>query len=78
MRRVMIVGSSGAGKTTFARKLRESSRSPLVELDRFWEFPAKQRPVLQSAVPDPGRQARLWRLTNDGEADGLLAKLGTA
>ncbi len=36
-KRVMIVGSGGAGKSTFARKLSDQTGLPLIHLDRiFW------------------------------------------
>ena len=38
MERVLILGSPGAGKTTFARRLAEHSGLPLVHLDKhFWQ-----------------------------------------
>lgn len=35
MRRVLVIGSPGSGKSTFARKLRELTGLPLVYLDRL-------------------------------------------
>ena len=39
MKRVMIIGSPGAGKSTFARKLRDYSGLPLYYLDQIWHLP---------------------------------------
>lgn len=36
MQRVIIIGSSGAGKSTFARKLRDLTGLPLYYLDMLW------------------------------------------
>lgn len=39
MQKVIIIGSSGAGKSTFARKLRDKSGLPLYYLDLLWHRP---------------------------------------
>lgn len=39
MLKVMIIGSPGAGKSTFARKLRDVTNLPLYYLDRLWHRP---------------------------------------
>ena len=39
MKRVMIVGCPGAGKSTFARKLRDRTGLPLYHLDLLWHRP---------------------------------------
>lgn len=39
MRRVLVLGSSGAGKSTFATRLGERTGLPVVHLDRMWWRP---------------------------------------
>lgn len=36
MKRVLVIGSPGAGKSTFARRLREKTGLPLHYLDQLW------------------------------------------
>jgi len=36
MLKVIVIGSPGAGKSTFARKLRDAMRLPLYYLDMLW------------------------------------------
>lgn len=39
MQKVMVMGSPGAGKSTFARKLSEITQLPLYYLDKLWHKP---------------------------------------
>ena len=39
MKKVMIIGCPGAGKSTFARKLRDLTELPLYHLDQLWHKP---------------------------------------
>ncbi len=39
MQKVIIIGSPGAGKSTFARKLRDCTSLPLYYLDMLWHKP---------------------------------------
>lgn len=39
MNRVIVIGSPGAGKSTFSRKLRDLTGLPLFYLDRIWHKP---------------------------------------
>ncbi len=41
MKKVVILGSPGAGKTTFARKLQAVTKLPLYHLDMIWHKPDK-------------------------------------
>ncbi|MBR6313475.1 MAG: adenylate kinase [Clostridia bacterium] len=41
MQKVIIIGSPGAGKSTFARKLRDKTGLPLYYLDKIWHKPDK-------------------------------------
>lgn len=39
MKKVIVIGSPGAGKSTFARKLRDKTGLPLYYLDMLWHKP---------------------------------------
>ena len=39
MKRVIVIGSPGAGKSTFSRKLRDITGLPLYHLDNIWHKP---------------------------------------
>ncbi len=39
MKRVIVIGCPGAGKSTFARKLAQKTRLPLFYLDMIWHLP---------------------------------------
>ncbi|MBR3033579.1 MAG: adenylate kinase [Clostridiales bacterium] len=39
MRKVIVIGSPGAGKSTFARSLKEKTGLPLHYLDNIWHLP---------------------------------------
>ncbi|MBQ7568468.1 adenylate kinase, partial [bacterium] len=39
MQRVIVIGSPGAGKSTFSRKLRDKTGLPLYCLDCLWHLP---------------------------------------
>lgn len=41
MLKVIVIGSPGAGKSTFSRKLREATGLPLYYLDMLWHKPDK-------------------------------------
>lgn len=41
MKRIFVIGCPGAGKSTFARNLRESLNLPLYYLDMIWHKPDK-------------------------------------
>lgn len=58
MKKIMVIGSPGAGKSTFARKLQEKTNFPLYYLDMLWhkadktnvsreEFDARLSEILQ-------------------------------
>lgn len=41
MKRIIVIGCPGSGKTTFARKLSEATRLPIYHLDAIWHKPDK-------------------------------------
>ena len=54
MKRVLIVGCAGAGKSTFARRLADLSGLPLVHLDQHYWQPG----WMETAVEDWSRKVR--------------------
>lgn len=72
MRRVLIIGISGAGKSTFSRKLAARTGLPLIHLDReFWQPGWKVTPTpewRQKVAELAARQA--WVM--DGNYGGSL------
>lgn len=72
MRRVMVVGSPGSGKSTFAQRLAQTTGLPLVHLDDLYWLPGWVRPeqaawqAQMRAVTAPER----WIL--DGNYAGTL------
>ena len=58
MKKIVVIGCPGAGKSTFARRLKEMTGLPLYYLDQIWhkadrttvskeEFDAKLREIIQ-------------------------------
>ncbi|WP_283124912.1 adenylate kinase [Angelakisella massiliensis] len=41
MKRILVIGNSGSGKSTFARKLHRATGLPLFHLDLLWHLPDK-------------------------------------
>lgn len=72
MRRVLVIGSGGSGKTTFARRLAERTGLPLVHLDRLYWRPG------WDPTPDEEWRTRVAELTSgdawtmDGNYGGTL------
>ncbi len=56
MRKVLMIGCSGAGKSTFARRLHQITGLPLHHLDLIWHRP--DRTNLSRAELDP--EFRAW------------------
>ena len=61
MKKVIVLGCPGAGKSTFARKLRELTGLPLHYLDQIWHKPDR--------TPSAGRNltkswGKFWRGTS--------------
>ncbi len=56
MKRALIIGSPGAGKSCFARRLSEKTGLPLIHLDQIWHCPDK------TSIPRAEFDARLGEL----------------
>lgn len=78
MKRVLVIGSSGAGKSTFARKLRDTTGLPLYYLDMLWHKPDRStvsREVFDARLEELLKQDR-WIL--DGNFQRTLEARLTA
>lgn len=78
MKRVLVIGSSGAGKSTFARKLRDMTELPLYYLDMLWHKPDRStvsREVFDARLEELLKQDR-WIL--DGNFQRTLEARLTA
>lgn len=56
MKKVMIIGNSGSGKSTFARKLQENTHLPLYHIDMMY-WTGKGTPVTRSWFKEKHREA---------------------
>lgn len=50
MKRILVIGCPGAGKSTFARALRDRTGLPLWYLDRIWHRSRPAPPVSRGGV----------------------------
>ena len=61
MKKIIVIGCSGSGKTTFAEKLRDKLGLPLFYLDAIWHKPDRTH------IPRDEFDARLTEIL-DGES----------
>jgi adenylate kinase family enzyme len=57
MRRVLVMGCSGAGKSTFARKLAEQRGLPFVSIDKIYWQPGWREPAPEDFSANMTREA---------------------
>jgi adenylate kinase family enzyme len=73
MRRVLIVGCSGAGRSTFARALSERAGLPLIHLDaQYWQ-PGWREPWSGRVAHQGQGACRGGRLVIDGNYTATMA-----
>ena len=60
MKRAIVIGSPGAGKSTFARKLKDKTRLPLYYLDRIFELIERYRKSRRIIVFHSREEADNW------------------
>lgn len=81
MQRVLVIGSPGAGKSTFARKLAQSLPLPLIHLDAEYHLPGwvERDPAEWSAKLDVLLKGDSWIIDGNygGSMDRRLARADT-
>ena len=60
MKRAIVIGSPGAGKSTFARKLKDKTGLPLYYLDRIFELVERYRKSRRIIVFYSREEADNW------------------
>jgi len=79
MQRVLVIGSPGAGKSTFAEALARSTGLELIHLDRHYWRAGWTEPDASEWAAEVGRLAARERWVMDGNYGGTLAlRLGRA
>lgn len=74
MKKVLIIGSGGAGKSTFARRLHEATNLPLIHLDKlYWKPNWVETPKAEIyAIIDCLMEADEWIM--DGNFNSTMEK----
>lgn len=72
MRRVLVIGSGGAGKSTFAARLAEHTGLPLIHLDRLYWRPGWTEPPPEQWAETVEQLVQGERWIMDGNYGGTL------
>lgn len=67
VKRIMIIGGHGAGKTTLALKLGEITGLPVVHIDRFYHLPRWKKRPQKTAIAEIESHANTERWIMDGD-----------
>jgi adenylate kinase family enzyme len=74
MRRVLVIGSGGAGKSTFAAKLAQRTALPLVHLDRHYWRPGWIEPTKDQWLATVDELVAGGRWIMDGNFGGTMER----
>ena len=69
MKKVIVIGSPGAGKSTFSRKLRDVTGLPLYYLDMIWHKPDRTNISREELVAE---QKRSWKIGHGSSTETIL------
>src|SRR4051812_29802331 len=72
MKKVIVVGSCGAGKSTFARRLGEATGLPVTHLDRHYWRPGWAEPTRSEWIEQVGIMLQGDRWIIDGNYGGTM------